>query len=239
MSELRIGTATSEPATGTLKVGSTDVQEIYLGSSKIWPTSQPAPGEVQLGSLIWTTENTTTLESSEEIQFASSSSQANSLFSQSKPVWAWFSFNSSNSNRGLFYNKYAARVITPPTGFRLPTAADFEALIEYLESISSETGFNRITNIAGGNPNFWKANTVNNAVFGTSGFNAVCAGWLVVNSNNSWGTSTVYEAYWDQTTANNSNELMLASLDQDGYVLKSYLSQGYHQFGTIRFCKDA
>ena len=41
MSELRIGTANSEPAAGTLKIGSTDVQEIYLGSSKIWPTVSP------------------------------------------------------------------------------------------------------------------------------------------------------------------------------------------------------
>lgn len=41
MSELRIGTANSEPATGTLKVGSGDVQEIYLGSTKIWPTVSP------------------------------------------------------------------------------------------------------------------------------------------------------------------------------------------------------
>jgi len=42
MSELRIGTATSEPAAGTLKVGSGDVQEIYLGSHLIWPSVSPA-----------------------------------------------------------------------------------------------------------------------------------------------------------------------------------------------------
>ena len=39
MGELRIGTANSEPAAGTLKVGSNDVQEIYLGANKIWPSS--------------------------------------------------------------------------------------------------------------------------------------------------------------------------------------------------------
>ncbi len=41
MSELRIGNAISEPANGTLKVGSSNVQEIYLGSTKIWPTVSP------------------------------------------------------------------------------------------------------------------------------------------------------------------------------------------------------
>lgn len=42
MSELRIGAANSEPAAGTLKVGSGDVQEIYLGSQLIWPSVLPA-----------------------------------------------------------------------------------------------------------------------------------------------------------------------------------------------------
>lgn len=41
MSELRIGNAISEPANGTLKVGSSNVQEIYLGSTNIWPTVSP------------------------------------------------------------------------------------------------------------------------------------------------------------------------------------------------------
>lgn len=42
MSEIRIGTANSEPAAGTLKVGSGDVQEIYLGNQLIWPTISPS-----------------------------------------------------------------------------------------------------------------------------------------------------------------------------------------------------
>lgn len=42
MGEIRIGTANSEPAAGTLKVGSGDVQEIYLGNQLIWPTTSPS-----------------------------------------------------------------------------------------------------------------------------------------------------------------------------------------------------
>lgn len=42
MSEIRIGTANSEPAAGTLKVGSGDVQEIYLGNQLIWPNISPS-----------------------------------------------------------------------------------------------------------------------------------------------------------------------------------------------------
>lgn len=42
MSEIRIGTANSEPAAGTLKVGSGDVQEIYLGNQLIWPATSPS-----------------------------------------------------------------------------------------------------------------------------------------------------------------------------------------------------
>ena len=39
MGEFRIGTAISEPAAGNLKVGITNIQEIYLGTNKIWPSS--------------------------------------------------------------------------------------------------------------------------------------------------------------------------------------------------------
>lgn len=41
MSGIRIGTASLEPPIGNIKVGSDNVQEIYIGSDKIWPTVSP------------------------------------------------------------------------------------------------------------------------------------------------------------------------------------------------------
>lgn len=43
MADLRIGTATSAPAAGTLKLGSTDISKIYSGSTLVWPISSSAP----------------------------------------------------------------------------------------------------------------------------------------------------------------------------------------------------
>ena len=37
MADLRIGTATSAPAAGTLKLGSTNISKIYSGSTLVWP----------------------------------------------------------------------------------------------------------------------------------------------------------------------------------------------------------
>jgi len=43
MGDLRIGTATSAPAVGTLKLGATDISKIYSGSTLVWPISSSAP----------------------------------------------------------------------------------------------------------------------------------------------------------------------------------------------------
>ena len=42
MGDLRIGTAATAPAVGTLKLGSTDISKIYSGSTLVWPVSSSA-----------------------------------------------------------------------------------------------------------------------------------------------------------------------------------------------------
>ena len=41
MGDLRIGTATSAPAVGKLKLGTTDISKIYSGSTLVWPINPP------------------------------------------------------------------------------------------------------------------------------------------------------------------------------------------------------
>ena len=43
MADLRIGTATSAPAIGELKLGSTNISKIYSGSTLVWPISSADP----------------------------------------------------------------------------------------------------------------------------------------------------------------------------------------------------
>jgi len=96
MGDFRIGTAASEPAAGTLKVGSSDIQEIYLGTNKIWPTSPPpAPGEVQIGSLIWTDANSTIVASSAgTIPILTTEQQAKDAYDNSTAGAFYYNFNS-------------------------------------------------------------------------------------------------------------------------------------------------
>ena len=237
MSELRIGTADSEPAAGTLKVGSTDVQEIYLGANKIWP-NDVTPGEVQLGNLIWQTANYNQLEGG-NIAFANNVGEAWNYYESSTPAALFFGFGVDQSDRGYLYNAYAARTITPPSGFRLPTANDLTNLYDYLRSQSSEV-FSRITNIAGGNPNFWSQFVQANPEFGNSGFNAIMTGYIAINSSRGWSSSSFRELFWDQTTANNNplNTRLFALLDRGTFVEKNTILTS-RAFASIRFCKDA
>ena len=50
MADLRIGTATSAPAAGTLKLGSTNISKIYSGSTLVWPITSPDPYVPIVGS---------------------------------------------------------------------------------------------------------------------------------------------------------------------------------------------
>lgn len=237
MGELKIGTATSEPAAGTLKVGSTDIQEIYLGANKIWPNDVPS-GEVQLGNLIWQTANYNQLEGG-NIAFANNISEAWNYYQSSTPAAVYFTFAGEQSDRGYLYNAYAARTITPPSGFRLPTANDLTNLYDYLRSQSSEV-VGRITNIAGGNPNFWSTFVRANPEFGNSGFNAIMAGYIALNSSSGWSSSSFRELFWDQTSANNNpiSTRLFALLDRGNYVQKNNILTS-RPFASIRFCKDA
>jgi uncharacterized protein (TIGR02145 family) len=241
MSELRIGTATSEPATGTLKVGSTDVQEIYLGSTKIWPVEAPPPEEIQLGNLIWKTANYNELDGG-NISFANNVGEAWNYYNSQTPAANYFGFAPSGgggSDRGYLYNIYVARTITPPSGFRLPTENDLNALYTYLRSQTSEP-LPRITNIGGGNPNFWSSGVLANSEFGKSGFNAIDTGYMALNSSNGWISNNFKELFWDQTSSSNNptSTRLFSIVDRGSYIDRN--SQGTSRaLASIRFCKDA
>jgi uncharacterized protein (TIGR02145 family) len=247
MSELKIGTATSEPAAGTLKVGSTDIQEIYLGLTKIWPSAPLCPGaeEVQIGNLIWKTANTESLSgSSGDILYYSqlSGSTARDSYTNEIPVSALYVGNSNNQQYGRYYNKYAARDIIPPTGFRLPTDADFENLNSELQQLFNENE-NAVTSIGGGEPNFWNSVIEENYYFGRSCFNSKGVGAWQPNStgNNNSGENGVAR-YWTQEQADLSgitNNLVDFRPSSAGRIVKTSGFSREYIFAPIRFCKTA
>ena len=235
MSEFRIGTAISEPAAGTLKVGSTNVQEIYLGANKIWPTSEPLPpGQVQIGNLIWTDVNTSTLDTSGggAITIVTNNSEAIAAYNTSTPAAAYWEFDPVNSVRGLYYNKHAVALITPPTGFRLPTQNDYNNLRDEVVFPFS----NIYTSIGGGATNFWNSTIQSDSRFGTSGFNAIAAGWMFLGTTRAnWmsGSST----WWDSTRL--PQERTPLYREQATFISGNSTDSTPKKYTTIRFCKDA
>jgi len=234
MSELRIGTANSEPAAGTLKVGSSDVQEIYLGSTKVWPTAAPPlpPGEVQIGGLIWTDANTSTLNmSGGQIAIVSNFTEARAAYNGGTPAAAYWQFDPANSARGLYYNKHAAGLIARPSGFRLPTQADFSSLLSEVVF----PGSNIYTSAGGGTTNFWNSTIQSDSRFGTSGLNAIKAGWMYLTS-----ISSVWidfdSTWWDSTRL--SGERTTAFREQTTYI-SAVTQANTKKYTTIRFCKPA
>lgn len=237
MSEFRIGTATSEPAAGTLKVGSGDVQEIYLGSTKIWPAEAPLPpGEVQLGSLIWTDANSTIVASSGgTIPILTTGQQAADSYANSTPGAVYWNFDPAETERGLFYNKVAAANITPPAGFRFPTTNDWSNLITELSAILGTT--NNVTAGGGGSNAFWNQTIKGDAVYGTSGFNSIKAGSLYLSGTNLI-FSGVDETWWTAEGTTTPLASGTAFTEQPS-IIQSGGAVSAVPFWSIRFCKDA
>ena len=242
MGDFRIGTATSEPAAGTLKVGSSDVQEIYLGSTKIWPTAAPPPpGEVQIGNLIWTNANSTIVNSSGGvIPILTTEQEVADANNNSTPGAVYYDFNSANSARGLFYNQFAANVITPPTGFRLPNDNDWENLKGELETIS---GAQQDVTAGGGGANaFWNSIIKANADYGLSGFNAIKAGYYNYNQFSSeFNFNSEFDAWWtSEGTTGIPNGRYMQHESSNSSTIKGILTvTASAPYLGIRFCKDA
>jgi len=243
MGEIRIGTTGSEPAAGTLKVGNGNVQEIYLGTNKIWPTSlPPAPGEVQIGSLIWTDANSTIVASSGgTIPILTTEQQVMDAYDNSTAGALYYDFNSANSARGLFYNQFAANVITPPTGFRLPTSDDWYDLTSELQTIS---GTAQDATAGGGGTNaLWNSNIKANTDYGLSGFDAIKAGHYNYNpipTPSEFNFSSEFSSWWNSegTTGTAGGRTMQQQAANSSTIFGITTISGGKPYFTIRFCKD-
>ena len=241
MGEIRIGTTGSEPAAGTLKVGNGNVQEIYLGTNKIWPTSPPpAPGEVQIGSLIWTDANSTIVASSAgTIPILTTEQQAKDAYDDSTAGALYYNFDSANAARGLFYNQLAANAITPPAGFRFPSDADWDDLRTELVTISGS--FNDVTAGGGGANSFWGSNIKANSDYGLSGFDAIKAGYYNYNSvSNTFTFESEIEAWWNSegTTGTPGGRIMRQQFANSSTISGITSITSGQTYLSIRFCKD-
>lgn len=181
MADLKFGNVT--PAVGNIKLGSNNVSEIYQGATKLWPLgSAPQPGEVTVCDLIWTKTNSTITATTTggNIPIVTNQNDWITKCQNNDPAACYWQFDSNNAFKGLYYNVFAAEVIQPPTGFRVPTQQDWQDLIDCAE-IGGSTG-NDVTSLGNNYYGFWPSNVASNSRFGTVDFNSIGAGYTYQNS---------------------------------------------------------
>ncbi len=150
MSDLKLNGITPD-GVGKIKLGGSNVQKIYSASTLVWPTS--IDPEVQICSYIWTTTNSTITDTTTggTIPIATNAADFLTYHNAQQPAAMYWNFDSNNSERGLLYNQYAARVIQPPAGFVVSSTTSFATL---QSCNNSNPNMNRF----GADPGNWNSN---------------------------------------------------------------------------------
>ncbi len=172
MADLKFGNAT--PSVGDIKVGSNDVSRIYQGTTEVWPGCSPiTPAETEINGLVWQNKNSviTARTNGGTIPIVTSTSAWNSAYNAGTPAAAYWNFNSSNSEIGLYYNIYCLNTIQPPTGFRVPTINDA------LNIANATTG----TEISNNDCGFWPSEINSNPNLNTINWNSNGRGYVYVD----------------------------------------------------------
>ena len=191
---------------GKIKLGSTDVQKVYSGSTLVWPPGISPPGQVEICNLIWTDTNSseTELIAGGNIPILTNQADWYTYWQAQTPAACYWDFDSNNASYGLIYNLFARNVVKPPIGFRLPTNADWDVLGSQPCFPSPAPTGNR--NRYGANPGNWDPSSLTiTAELGDSGFNSQGYGRAFLNVSSgvfSFLNSGIYELYHTDDTTN-------------------------------------
>jgi uncharacterized protein (TIGR02145 family) len=195
----------------------------------------PTPGEVEIGSLIWTDANSTIVASSGgTIPILTTNQEVSDALNNGTAAAIYFDLDSSNAGRGLFYNKLAAAAITPPTGFRFPTQNDWNNLKTELTNITGNSS--DITSGGGGSNAFWNQTIKSDPDYGASGFDSIKAGWAIGISSAGAVFYTNRETYW--TSEGTVGVAAGFAFNEQTSIIQVGSQTGGNPYYTIRFCKD-
>jgi len=160
------------------------------------------------------------------------------------PAACYWDFDSNNASYGLIYNLFARNVVKPPTGFRLPTNADWETLVQQpCFPFPAPTGNQ---NRYGANPGNWDPLllTVTNEL-GDSGFDSQGYGRAFLNVS----TGIFSFNFPGQNTAYHTDDTTNYSKGYGWYVTNNSLTSFFMPLNGnpnngaealfIRFVKDA
>ena len=224
---------------GKIKLGSVDVQEIYMGSTLVWPPSID-PGQVEICNLIWTDTNSseTELIAGGNLDILTNQTDWYNAWQAQTPAACYRNFDFNNASHGLLYNYFAKDLVKPPLGFNLPTITQYSVLTNAPCYTNTGGGLNRY----GENPGNWDLSQLTNtSELGDSGLNIQGNGYAELNTTTQTVTFPLFsivETHWMNT---------LSAGGVDGtmiFILNGTLAQTYQPPNNklayfIRFVKDA
>jgi len=230
---------------GKIKLGSSNVQRIYNGSTLVWPASPgpapaPDPEPVEICGLIWTDANSseTELIAGGNIPIITTAAEMRTKYLQQKPAACYWQFDENESYRGLYYNIYARNVVKPPSGFRLPAPSDYNILGQQPcnPNIPNQNRHGAPL------PNNYNPSLLTNTDFlGDSGFNAYGYGGASVFSSTEvlWVNDTKYSIFWTSGAENQGGSRISFAVSTNNYLTFAAWADSTYELANIRFVKDA
>tara|TARA_R110001632_G_scaffold231451_1_gene370071 strand:+ start:481 stop:1182 length:702 start_codon:yes stop_codon:yes gene_type:complete len=232
MSDLKLNGVTPD-GIGKIKLGSTDVQKVYSGSTLVWPTA-PGPGEIEVCNYIWTQENSieTELAAGGNIPIVSDFASFKVLNDASQPCAMHYNFDSNNSSYGLLYNLSAKNAIKIPEGFRIPTASDWGDIVLFCNPTLDTYKANWL----GANPGEWAPNPANTTTLGNSGLDIQGYGYAFYGATSiTWKPIGEFEGQWQGVTNVGTGIAWVPSINPSFLIS---ISTGTNVISYLRFVKD-
>ena len=236
MSDLKINNIT--PALGNIKVGSTNVSEIYCGNTLVWPPATPSIEcnllDVTIGTQIWKgcNLNVETYSDNTPIPEVTDPTEWSNL---TTGAWCYYANESINGPvYGKLYNWYA--VNDPrglaPAGYHVPSQAEWDTLVSYLGGELVAGGKMKATGTVQANTGLWW--NPNEMATNESGFTCL-AGGLRDNNGIFSSAPTFFGFYWTSSESDGLAGYNYLGYDR-GTVEGAYLNKkiGF----SVRLIKD-
>lgn len=256
MADLKLGNLT--PAVGNVRLGSNNVSEIYQGATKLWPLgTPPQPGEVTICDLAWTKTNSTITATTTggNIPIVTDATGWGQAIQNQQPAACYYQHDSvAYGYLGLYYNEFCLSVIQPPTGFRLPSPADWNDLRLCLPAPAPITDATYSNQIVNNYYNLWPSAVNSLQDINTVDFNSIAGGLtrgdVGPNQNYSQEWNLVDRSYFWHTDQSSANPLTSQGIDHSYNATLNYVkltttstttspTLTYSSAGfNIRFVKD-
>ena len=139
--------------TNALKQKNDSLNLVLADLEKLKPPVKIAPGNVTIGTQVWTTKNldVATFRNGDAIPEAKTNEEWEAAGNNKQPAWCYYENNTTNGTKyGKLYNWYAvndARGLAP-TGYHIPTDDEWTVLSTYLgvvvagKKMKSSSGWN-------------------------------------------------------------------------------------------------